>query len=51
MTKWPLAPTASVTGKWFTFYKNGEEVWACNAMYAAHFDLAPISSARRIDGR
>lgn len=33
-------------GKWVTFYKNGEEVWACNAMYAAaHFDVPPLSSA------
>ncbi|MBP0622482.1 hypothetical protein [Cupriavidus consociatus] len=33
-------------GKWVTFHKNGEEVWACNAMYAAaHFDLAPVPSA------
>ncbi len=33
-------------GKWVTFHKNGEEVWACNAMYAAaHFDFAPLPGA------
>jgi len=33
-------------GKWVTFYKDGEEVWACNAVYAAaHFDFAPVPSA------
>ncbi|MFS8979711.1 hypothetical protein PO002_35440 [Cupriavidus necator] len=33
-------------GKWATFYKNGEEVWACNAMYAAaHFDFTAVSRA------
>ncbi|RWA50561.1 hypothetical protein AU476_27620 [Cupriavidus sp. UYMSc13B] len=32
-------------GKWVVFYKHGEEVWACNAMYAAaHFDFAPASN-------
>jgi hypothetical protein len=30
-------------GKWVTFYKDGEELWACNAVYAAaHFDFAPL---------
>ncbi|MFS8979738.1 hypothetical protein PO002_35610 [Cupriavidus necator] len=34
-------------GKWVTFYKGGEEVWACNAMYAAaHFDFEPIPMNR-----
>ncbi len=33
-------------GKWVIFYKDGEAVWACNAVCAAaHFDFAPISSA------
>ncbi|TPQ37065.1 hypothetical protein C2U69_17110 [Cupriavidus pinatubonensis] len=33
-------------GKWVIFDKNGDEVWACNAMYAAaHFDFAPLSGA------
>jgi hypothetical protein len=33
-------------GKWVTLYKDGEEVWACNAIYAAaHFDFAAVSSA------
>ncbi|CAN7760133.1 hypothetical protein LJR296_006932 [Cupriavidus necator] len=33
-------------GKWVIFYKDGEEVWACNAIYAAaHFDFAAVSSA------
>ncbi|GLC95179.1 hypothetical protein Tamer19_45870 [Cupriavidus sp. TA19] len=32
-------------GKWVTFYKDGEEVWACNAIYAAaHFDFSPAPS-------
>lgn len=30
-------------GKWVTFYKKGEEVWARNALYAAaHFDFAVV---------
>jgi hypothetical protein len=29
-------------GKWVTFYKDGEEVWACNAVYAA----APVPTHR-----
>lgn len=34
-------------GKWVTFYKDGEEVWACNALYAAaHFDFVPIPANR-----
>ena len=34
-------------GKWVTFYKDGEEVWACNALYAAaHFDLVAIPADR-----
>ena len=34
-------------GKWVTFYKDGEEVWACNALYAAaHFDFVPIPADR-----
>ncbi|QQX89957.1 hypothetical protein JJQ59_36400 (plasmid) [Cupriavidus necator] len=33
-------------GKWVTFYKDGEEVWACNNIYAAaHFDFAAVSRA------
>ncbi|MFS8979725.1 hypothetical protein PO002_35520 [Cupriavidus necator] len=33
-------------GKWVTFYKKGEEVWECNALYAAaHFDFSSVSSA------
>lgn len=29
-------------GKWVIFDKHGDEVWACNAIYAAaHFDFAP----------
>ncbi|WP_244223038.1 hypothetical protein [Cupriavidus lacunae] len=41
MTKSSLAPT-----EWATFYKNGEEVWACNAIYAAaHFDFAAVPCA------
>ncbi|MGT2454074.1 hypothetical protein ACU4GI_12630 [Cupriavidus basilensis] len=34
-------------GKWVTFYKDGEEVWACDAVYAAaHFDFAPVPTNR-----
>ena len=34
-------------GKWVTFYKEREEVWACNAVYAAaHFDFAPVPTHR-----
>lgn len=34
-------------GKWVAFYRGGEEVWACNALYAAaHFDLVPITADR-----
>ncbi|WP_236702019.1 hypothetical protein [Cupriavidus basilensis] len=34
-------------GKWVTFYRDGEEVWACNAVYAAaHFDFAPVPAGR-----
>jgi len=30
-------------GKWVTFYKDGAEVWACNAVYAAaHFDFSAL---------
>jgi len=30
-------------GKWVTFYKDGKEVWACNALYAAaHFDFSAL---------
>jgi hypothetical protein len=33
-------------GKWVTFYKDGEEIWACNAVYAAaHFDSSNESNA------
>ena len=33
-------------GKWVIFYQDGNEVWACNAVYAAaHFDVAPLPSA------
>ncbi|WP_232431330.1 hypothetical protein [Cupriavidus sp. UYPR2.512] len=32
-------------GKWVAFFKNGEEVWACNALYAAaHFDFSAVST-------
>ncbi|GLC96659.1 MULTISPECIES: hypothetical protein [Cupriavidus] len=32
-------------GKRVTSYKDGEKVWACNAVYAAaHFDFASIPS-------
>ncbi|WP_230625439.1 hypothetical protein [Cupriavidus necator] len=33
-------------GKWVTFYKDGEEVRACNGICAAaHFDFAAVPSA------
>ncbi|SPC24520.1 conserved hypothetical protein [Cupriavidus taiwanensis] len=37
-------------GKWVVFYKHGEEVWACNAMYAAAIStwrLPPGTERRR----
>lgn len=38
-------PKARMTVKdgWAVFYREGEEVWNCNAAYvAAHFDLQPL---------
>ena len=38
-------PKARVRVKegWASFFRNGEEVWDCNAAYAAaHFDCQPI---------
>lgn len=30
-------------GQWCTFYRDGEEVWSCNASYAAaHFNIEPV---------
>lgn len=38
---WPEA-TLVVEGDTAIFYKGGERVWSCNAIYAAHqFDISP----------
>lgn len=32
-------------GKWATFFRDGNEVWSCNATYAAaHFDFTPVQN-------
>lgn len=37
------APNVISDGKWVTLYKGREEVWVCNARYAAaHFDFVPV---------
>ncbi|ANH76057.1 hypothetical protein ACS15_4321 [Ralstonia insidiosa] len=34
-------------GRWCIFYRDGTEVWSCNASYAAaHFDMEPVSSSK-----
>lgn len=38
---WPSADVV-VDGEWAEFFKNGELVWRCNSLYAAHhFDCKP----------
>jgi len=33
-------------GKWVTFYQDVQEVWACNAVYAAaHFNFSAVPNA------
>jgi hypothetical protein len=36
-------------GHWVIFVRNGEEVWACNATYAAaHFECEPLSPPAKL---
>jgi hypothetical protein len=35
-------------GRWVSFYRDDEEVWSCNALYAAaHFDFVLLVSTTR----
>lgn len=32
-------------GKWVAFFRNGKEIWSCNATYAAaHFDFSAMET-------
>ncbi|QOT82309.1 hypothetical protein [Cupriavidus basilensis] len=45
----PVHPEARCIsdGKWCTFYRDGAEVWSCNALYAAaHFLTEPITESQ-----